>query len=324
MDRLANVETKLNHLLVTLTSTPTAAGAPTAAQELLTADDSLTDALDTLCIHQLNYGKIVQLRLEARMLEDQVKGIVHDIVDLGNDISAARDEDEDEDEGEDGSDESINSANQDINMEGAEGMDSQLNSQEVQRKEEIDCRLLLDFARRISRFNTQAAADATAGISKIRSIQADGAPRQQAEGPGTSQLSQDGVGVAGLSMNAINWLNETASWMRLASTIPFPSEEQIRMGIMGRLQAAAAEGLDPKIEVERMMTASKQVSNELVIQPSISPSGEAMAIAEAGQDSAVQAVNRLKPQAPNVSEAPVVLPREELDFDLYNPDEDDS
>ncbi|KAI5297295.1 NADH pyrophosphatase, partial [Ascosphaera pollenicola] len=51
--------------------------------------------------------------------------------------------------------------------------------------------------------------------------------------------------------------------MRATSHIPFPTEERIRMGLMGRLQGAAAEhGPDPDVAVEEIMAEKEREMRE--------------------------------------------------------------
>ncbi|EGC42610.1 conserved hypothetical protein [Histoplasma capsulatum var. duboisii H88] len=86
---LSTLETRLNNLLMSMVSSPTAAGAPEAALSLLEADDAVSSALKTLHTHQSNYAKILRLRAEALALEQRVRDIVREVENVGNEISTA-------------------------------------------------------------------------------------------------------------------------------------------------------------------------------------------------------------------------------------------
>ena len=146
---LSNLESKFNALLTSLTTSPTAATGPAAATALLDADDVLASSVETLRRHQENYSRIIQLRAEAEKLETRVKGIVRDVDAYQKEIRTVCDDESDLDT----------------------DSDSDSDERPTRRTKEVDYKLLLDFARRISKYNHQAAADAAAGTPASKKLQ---------------------------------------------------------------------------------------------------------------------------------------------------------
>ncbi|EFR00474.1 hypothetical protein MGYG_03476 [Nannizzia gypsea CBS 118893] len=314
---LTSLEARLNALLTSITSTPTASGAPAATVSLLEADDALSNALQTLRTHQANYSKILRLRAEALSLEERVRETVRQVGELGDEISAAAGEDDDSDE------DSDDGAGSDVEM-GEKDKDKI-------RKGEVDYRLLLGFARRISKYNNEAAADAssTTMLSK-EPPNADTAAEANGEiakkdGMAVGHGQTTGVGIAALPQDTVSWLDETANWTRLMSALPYPSEDRIRMGLMAHLHAtAAAEGKDIGKEVEHILQAAmqKDMTNEETqsagqgYQPQ--PDAGVGHPAETGTASLNHQAGN---SASHTAEPAKVKPK--LDLDLYDPDDDD-
>ncbi|OJD20309.1 hypothetical protein ACJ73_08356 [Blastomyces percursus] len=351
---LSNLETRLNNLLMSVVSSPTASGAPTAALSLLEADDALSSALKTLHTHQLNYAKILRLRAQALALEERVRDIVREVENVGNEISTACQDGvgASDDDGSSDSDDDIEADG--VKEEGGEDPDTQMGGVSAgspvglkrtgkgKETKEIDYKLLVNFARRISRYNSGAAADVSAG-SPIKATPPPGGSDGQGQqtnvveenggdaervGAGGQQPGK-GVGVAALSQETVSWLDETANWSRDLSRMAFPSEERIRMGLMGQLQAKASEGMDGEKEIERLIRASEGVG---------AGGGEASAAA-GGHGTATdetvgieeEQIGHGRPSGSTVREdtamggvpAPRPKPKAVLDLDLYDPDEDD-
>ncbi|KAL4880585.1 vitamin-D-receptor interacting mediator subunit 4-domain-containing protein [Aspergillus karnatakaensis] len=297
---LSTFETNLNTLIRTLTTTPTGSGAPAAALNLLSADDTLSSTIDTLKQHQANHARILQLRAEAQSLEDRVKDIVRLVVRYEKDIrETCGDESDSSDEDE---------FEEDTNMDGGEG--TQLRGS--RRRNEIDYKLLLDFARRISKYNHEAAADAAAG--KTRKI------GQDTEMTGVNGGTPDAEPVAAVTKEATSWLDESADMTRQVYMLPYPMEDRIRLGLMGQIQLAAAEGrpgFDPDQEVERLIREAEGVGVADAVVPA--PVGEDTVRVNEAARAAVNAGSA----ATGVVGAPPPKPKATLDLDLYDPDEDD-
>lgn len=329
---LSALEAKLSVLLGSITSSPTAAGAPAATYALLDADDALSSGLQTLRTHQTNYARILRLRGEARGLEERIRGIVREIGGIGDEISAARNEGyagSDSDESDDDSESDSENENEDVRMTTDDGY-------QPPRKgpKEVDYKLLLDFARRISTYNVQAAADAAAGVGKeaSRVTETEEKTVEHKEGEEEEKAQKD-PGLAAVTQEATSWLNETANLTRDASLVPYPTEDRIRMGLMGQLQAAAAEkGGDTEREVEQMLQTAESSGTDTAPavgdaggEPSASGApaepGHARPMAGAAGVSDVGAVGTTGGQGQGQVQGE--KPKPKFDLDLYDPEDDD-
>ncbi|KAF3388534.1 hypothetical protein F1880_004512 [Penicillium rolfsii] len=309
---LTDVESKLNTLLKHLTTSPGAAGAPAAAVALLEADDTLSSSIDTLRLHQENYAKILQLRSEAERLEERVKDIVRDLEGFDQEIRTACGDDEEIDSDLDSEDES----------EAAK-------SRATARKE-IDYRLLLDFARRISKYNQEAAADVAkgAGLGSRQDTRPQIADKDVAMTGTNGEMGTEEGGaepVSSITKNATRWLDESANVTREVNLLPYPTEDRIRMGLMGKIPA---EGADREKEVERLLREAEglEVTEAPVsTQPAESrPDEVARTAAPTAPPAPVTARPPAPPPAPAAAApAPKPKPKATLDLDLYDPDDDD-
>jgi hypothetical protein len=320
---LTTFETSLNALITSLTTSPTASGAPTAALNLLSADDSLTTTIDTLRQHQANYARILALRAEAQSLEERVKDIVRLAVRYEADVRRVCGDDEDSEEEDEYDSEELDGDEVQV----GEGLDA---VRARSRRKEVDYKLLLDFARRISKYNHEAAADAAAaGATRARpSITGPGAGGGQdteMTGMGANGASPDAEPVAAVTKDATSWLDESANMTRQAYMLPYPMEDRIRLGLMGQIQLAAAEGrpgFDADNEVERLLREAEGVGVADVVVP-----------AQTGEEpTRVNEAARAAVHAGSVAAgsggmgggaAPKPKPKATLDLDLYDPDEDD-
>ncbi|KAJ5087093.1 hypothetical protein NUU61_008400 [Penicillium alfredii] len=296
---LTGVESKLNALLTTLTTSPAAAGAPAAAVALLDADDALSSAIDTLRRHQENYAKILRLRIEAQQLEDRVKDIVRDIEGFDKDIRTAC--------GDEGESDSEADSDEDEDNDGKVAA--------LQGIKEIDYRLLLDFARRISKYNNEAAADA----DKRQQTKQPGADKDITMlGSNGDQAAEEGTEpVSSVTKNATQWLDESANVTREVYMLPYPMEERIRLGLMGQIQLAAAE--DPDREVDRLIREAEGLGAAEPPAPVPAPESTIQA------DEAAKAAAHAGSSASDATRAPAPAPKPKamLDLDLYDPDDDD-
>ncbi|KAJ5138258.1 uncharacterized protein N7515_003106 [Penicillium bovifimosum] len=304
---LTEIESKLNALLTILTTSPTAAGAPAAAVALLDADDALTSAIETLRQHQENHAKILRLRAEAQQLEDRVKGIVREIEVYDKDIRTAC---------ADGGD-----SDSDFDSDSDDGTGDK--ATDLQGIKEIDYKLLLDFARRISKYNHEAAADAASGAAK-RQGQGKVLAGKDVIMTGTNgdQATEDGAEpVATVTKNATQWLDESANVTREVYMLPYPMEERIRMGLMGQVQLVA--GNDPEKEVERLLREAEGLG--AAEPPSQVEPAESTKQADEASKAAAQAGSSAAgmPRVPVPAAAPKLKPKAMLDLDLYDPDDDD-
>lgn len=154
LEPLSNITTSLNHLITSLTTTNSFAGAPVAAESLLSADDALSSALATLKKHQDNYAHILHLRSEAVRLENQIKDTIRQCNAYASEISSVSPgilEDSDSDEEED-------------------------------TKPEVEYNTLLTLASRIATYNTAAQREAETSLQRIkREAQINGNGESHAE-----------------------------------------------------------------------------------------------------------------------------------------------
>ncbi|KAJ5454813.1 uncharacterized protein N7458_005769 [Penicillium daleae] len=308
---LTDVESKLNTLLKHLTTSPGAAGAPVAAVALLEADDSLSSSIDTLRLHQENYAKILQLRSEAERLEERVKDIVRDLEGFDKEIRTACGDDEEIDSDLDSADE------------------SEAAKSRVAARKEIDYRLFLDFARRISKYNQEAAADVAKGIGM--GARQDTRPQigdkdvTMTGMNGETGAEEDGAEpVSSVTKNATQWLDDSANVTREVNLLPYPTEDRIRMGLMGKIPA---EGTDREKEVERLIREAEglevaEAPAPAPVLPTETKQEEAAKTAAAARPSAAPPARQPAP-APAPAPAPKPKPKATLDLDLYDPDDDD-
>ncbi|KAL1982582.1 hypothetical protein VTN96DRAFT_1168 [Rasamsonia emersonii] len=336
-EALDGLESKLSALLSSLTTSPTAASAPAAAAALLEADDAVSSALDTLRTHQANYAKILRLRAEAESLEERIKSTVRDIAGIGKEIAVTTGDDDDDDD--DASDTETDTESEDEDERDENLMTDGRGEQQGRRRhgrkkrKEVDYRLLLDFARRISKYNKQAAADAAAGVGArpIKKLQKDGDTEMtdvngdaHATGPGPHEGPDEPV--PSVTKEAAKWLDESADQARQVYMIPYPSEDRIRMGVMGQLQMAAAERqIDPEKEAERMVREAEGIALAGDIPEQIGPDQQ---LADEAARAAAEAGSTVMEGAPEpggrvMRPAPAPKPRAKLDLDLYDPDDDD-
>ncbi|KAJ5758313.1 uncharacterized protein N7511_007007 [Penicillium nucicola] len=306
---LTDVESRLNALLTSLTTSPTAAGAPAAALALLEADDALTSAIETLRQHQINHAKILRLRNEAQQLEEKVKGIVSDI---------------------DGFDKAIRTVcadNGDSDSDFDSDSDNEIGGKQTALRgiKEIDYKLILDFARRISKYNHEAAADVATGAAGKRQESGPQTGDKDVNMSGTNgeQLAEDGAEpVSSVTKSATQWLDESANVTREVYMLPYPMEERIRMGLMAQIQLAP--GGDPDREMERLLA---EADGRGVAEPPalVEPTESTKKADEAAKAAANAGSSAGKPRAPAPVSAPAPAPKPKatLDLDLYDPDDDD-
>lgn len=337
---LANFESQLTALLTILATSPTASSAPGATTALLNADDVLSSALTTLRTHQANYDRILRLRAEAASLEESIKATVKDVVSASNTARGLSSRNNNISNGE-SDDEGYSSSSESSDEEAeAEVLDSKSSyirkagKKQFQKQKEVDYRLLLDFARRISKYNHQAAADAANDVAQrlslmdnneLKSAQAEvsGATGVNGEGGSTSlNALDDHSGLATVTKNATHWLDESAKQARQAYMIPYPSEDRIRMGLMAQLYATAGEGKSaPEEEAERLVRQAEGIESGSIGEPPVAELGETQnELAEKAPARKGSIFFEARAAAPPV--APLSRPRGTLDLDLYDPDED--
>lgn len=296
---LSGVELKLNALLTTITTSPAAAGAPAAAAALMEADDALSTSIDTLRLHQENHAKILRLRSEAEQLESRVKDIVKSIEEFDKRIQTAC--------GEEDSDSDLDST-------------EAIGSERVKSRKEVDYRILLDFARRISKYNHEAAADAANGTTaeKRQGTQQIINDKDIAATGANGGSNEGAEPVSSVTKSATQWLDDSANSTREVYMLPYPMEDRIRMGLMGQVQLAAGNDLDK--EVDRLIREAEGLG---VADPVVTASPADTKQEEAANAAAQAGSGIARAPVSAATSAPKPKPKAMLDLDLYDPDDDD-
>ena len=232
---------------------------------------------------------------------------MRDIGDLGGEIEEARGGGY----GEEG-DSELSDEETDVHMATGGGTDGGATKGKTK---EVDYKTLLDFATRISRYNVQAAADAAAGIGK-KPPQTDG---------GEAEEQKKDEGLAAVTQEATMWLDETANQTRDAWLLPYPSEDRIRMGLMGQLQAVAAEqGVEIEKEVEKLIKTAAEGGDITVPGAGGQTGGAGMGAPAPGMYEPGQPVEGISNGgAVPFASGPPQMPKATFDLDLYDPDADD-
>jgi hypothetical protein len=140
LEPLGNITNSLDHLTTLLTTTNSFAGAPVAAESLLSADDALSSALATLKKHQDNYAHILHLRSEALRLENQIKDTIRQ----------------------------CNAYTSDINSISPGILEESDSDEEEDAQPEVDYNTLLTLASRIATYNTAAQREAETSLQRIK------------------------------------------------------------------------------------------------------------------------------------------------------------
>lgn len=241
---LNSLETSFNALITSVTTTPTYSAAPSASQSLIRADDSLTTALQALHTHQKNYWRILRLRSEANRLEDQIRSTIKTCIDLRKEIGSIHP--------------SILSHSNDS--------DCEFDEEGGQR--DVDYHTLLSFASKIGKHNAAAAKEAEEDSIRriIKARKVETAP--SSEPPkvnGSTNTMSPAVTAApttpatAANANATNgdpgttshnlipqpeqdWLDAEAAMARARSGMAFPAAENLRRGMLGKLQWIREQG----------------------------------------------------------------------------------
>jgi len=300
---LNNIESSLNALISSLTTTNTFAAAPTATTELLSADDALTSALATLKLHQNNYARILHLRAEAARLQDQIKNIVRTCVALRTEAGHIHPSIlEDSDAEEEGADEST-------------------------KLHEVDYKTLLTFAARIGRHNAVAAREAEQEhirrkVEAKRRADETGATVEHAvaeRAAEAAQLPPQGrTNTTAESQAELERINNEVAAQRAEIRVAFPPAEILRTGALGQIQLLMERQGDTAVdaEIERMVRETEPIAEEKGEQepvPETAPAGRAK---EERVSSAASVPSRVQPPTP-------AEPKRKLALDFPGSDDED-
>jgi Vitamin-D-receptor interacting Mediator subunit 4 len=330
-DPLNHLESSLNQLITSLTTSPTYSAALSTTQSLLTADDSLTSALQTLHTHQKNYARILQLRADASRLEDSIKSTIRTCVDLRSEIGSihpsilSRSEDDSDDSG----------------VEIEEGRDA--------GKGDVDYHTLLSFASKIGKHNTAAAKEAEQeSVRRLTKARKEGAkttttanaeePKTNGNTPAQPTASSPNAATNGgpASQDLIppgerDWLDAEAAMARARSGMAFPAAENLRKGMLGRLQwVREQQGGEDAVEreVERMIAEAEGrpvTRQEGAVEPAGENAPPVTNPIERRRQGQGQGQGPTLPSRPSQAARPAEKKKSvvALDLDLWNEDDDD-
>jgi len=295
--RLDTLEASFNALIASLTTTPSFANAPSATQELVSADDALTLALATLRRHQDNYARILTLKDEANRLQDQIRGIVRTCGELRAEIG-------------------------DIHPSILE-TDSDDEDEQVAKQQDIDYKTLLAFAARIGKHNALAVREAEQDSIR-RKIEAK--KKENISRPGTNANGVTANGQAGgrdavempkESQNDLNFLNSQVAAERAVEGMAFPAAEILRNGALGQLQLAREQGGDDAVdkEVERWIRDAEDVES------AGGERAEESTVATAPSAGPPQPATT-QPRPPHAALPPVTAPKK-LKLDMWDEEDED-
>jgi len=298
--RLDTLEASFNALIASLTTTSSFANAPSAAQELVFADDALTSALATLRKHQDNYARILTLKDEANRLQDQIRGIIRTCGELRAEVG-------------------------DIHPSILE-TDSDDEDEQAAKQQDIDYKTLLAFAARIGKHNAVAAREAEQDSirRKIEAKKKENISRPVNNANGVTANGQAGgrdvVEMPKESQNDLNFLNSQVAAERAVKGMAFPAAEILRNGALGQLQLAREQGGDDAVdkEVERWIRDAEDVES------AGGKRAEESTIASVPTTGPPQpaATQPRQPRPPHAAPPPVMAPKV-LKLDMWDEDDDD-
>lgn len=294
---LSTLESSLDALVDSIT---TYNPSPSAAHALLTADDALTSALDTLSTHQRNAHALTQLRAASARLDDRIKSTL-------SELAATR---------------------------------ATLRAQAPPEKyaparEPVDYKLLLSTAQRIAPFTRPPAKASVPQSEQMQAQSQSEQAREQAEGmadpsQGTAstdfatmtttahssqQQQQPGDAVdAVLDPQHRAWLDPRVA--ATAGFVPWPDERALWAGALGRLHGEGLAGVtgDATSAADRKL---EQDDDKALVNGAVQ--SESAAARPARAQLTGEEIERRRAEA----EARRKQQEEELEgFELYNPDDD--
>jgi len=137
------------------------------------------------------------------------------------------------------------------------------------------------------------------------------------------------VGITSLDPQALEWLNQATRITQAAHSMPFPSQDRIRAGLLGQLQATSeAEGEEAvERQVERLI-ATAEGREPAVVEQSTEQELETGDVGGVPHESKMRAAVRPGEALPITGTVParsVQQPQERktVALDLYDPDDDD-
>lgn len=216
LEPLNNLETQINSLIQTLTTTNTWTSAPLQTQSLLATDDDLSTALTLLQRHQQNYARILHLREESLALEQGLKTTIRQCVSLREEVGRIHpsilddSSDDDDDDEEDG--------------------DQDQHHNNPPASSSVDYHTLLAFAARVGKHNAAAAREAESEATRLKMAS------KSSTAPTASNGIQDTQTRTEETDAELQRINNNIAFRHAQMGMAFPDASGLRVGELGKLQ----------------------------------------------------------------------------------------
>lgn len=186
---------------------------PSAALDLVAADDGLADALEELSTHQKNHARIRSLQTEIDALDTHIKDHLRGLAQLRGELR---------------------------------GIDVRQAAQDDYEGRELGCRELLDYATKISRFTVAPTQrpifpEATPTVATEAHVPAVNGINGNATAMSRTQSTQDGTRAAWQLPDA----DKATLEIPRPFFVPWPDENRIRSGGLAQMHRLAEQGVDP-------------------------------------------------------------------------------
>lgn len=327
---LNSLETSFNALITSLTTTPSYSNAPSAAQSLLNADDSLSTALRALYKHQKNYARIVQLRAEAGRLEEEIKDTIRSCVELRQEMGKIypsillRSDDSDDSDGGDQSD-------RDVDYHTLLSFASKLgkhNSAAAKAAEEEYIQRLIKARKEEGRQAKKTTESEQPRTNGSMATAHSPAPPPPTTPTATATATADGESALQnlIPQHEKDWLDAEAAMARARAGMAFPPAENLRKGALGRLQWVREQGGEEAVEreLDGMISQAEGKPTDgrqgRGLEPAAGQEGARPAEAARPQQAGSLPSRPQQPSRPQERKKTVAV---NLDLDLWNEDDDD-
>lgn len=218
LEPLNHLETQINSLIQTLTTTNTWTSAPLQTQSLLATDDDLSTALTLLQRHQQNYARILHLREESLALEQGLKTTIRQCVSLREEVgrihpSILDDSSDDDDDDDDDQD-----------------RDQDQYDNNPPASSSVDYHTLLAFAARVGKHNAAAAREAESEATRLKMA------AKSSTGPTASNGIPDTQTRTEETDAELQRINNNIAFRHAQMGMAFPDASGLRVGELGKLQ----------------------------------------------------------------------------------------
>ena len=208
--RLATLDSSLQTLVDSITSYNPS---PAAAANLLAVDDALTKDLESLALQQPNHARIASLRETTKQLDNRITSALDSLRQTRRDLIAARPKDD------------------------------------ATNPEPVPHDALLPIAARLAKFTTPPARPKPPVVKpEVESTQlstvgetqpTDTQPTDEADTPSARALSR-------IQPHLHAWIDPPSDQNGMPVFTPWPNENVIRSGALGKVQKMLEEGVEPE------------------------------------------------------------------------------